>query len=238
MIRQNDQTKNKVKLLTADMDKPYEKFLRLGADNLSDAELLAIIIRTGTRDADSVTIGQKVLDLSDSRLGLLGIHHISVDELMTIKGIGEVKAVKIKCVAELSRRLSKTSAGLSLQIGNPKTVANYYMEDMRHQESEWIMLVMLDNKNRIIKDEIISKGTVNASLLSPREIFLMSLRYKAVYILILHNHPSGDPTPSKQDIAITERIREVADLIGIPLIDHIIIGDRKYMSFKEKGFLK
>ena len=229
---------SKEKKYLLDQDKPYEKFLRHGAENMSDAELLAIIIRTGTKDADSVSIGQDVLQLSDTRYGLLGLHHISVEDLMSIKGIGQVKAVKIKCIAELSKRLSKASAELSLQIDNPMTVANYYMEDLRHKENEWIMLVMLDNKNRIIKDEIISQGTVNASILSPREIFLMALRNKAVYILILHNHPSGDPTPSKQDIAITKRVMEVANLIGIPLIDHIIIGDRKYMSFKEKGYLK
>jgi len=219
-------------------DKPYEKFLKHGAENMSDAELLAIIIRTGTKDADSVSIGQDVLKLSDSGYGLLGLHHITVEDLMSIKGIGQVKAIKIKCIAELSKRLSKASAQLSLQIDNPKTVADYYMEDLRHKENEWIMLVMLDNKNRIIKDEIISQGTVNASILSPREIFLLALRNKAVYILILHNHPSGDPTPSKQDIAITKRVLEVSNLVGIPLIDHIIIGDRKYMSFKEKGYFK
>lgn len=230
--------KTKEKHFLSDQEKPYEKFIKHGAENMTDAELLAIIIRTGTKDADSLSIGQDVLRLSDTRYGLLGLHHISVEDLMSIKGIGQVKAIKIKCIAELSKRISKASAQQSLQIDNPQTVADYYMEDLRHKENEWIMLVMLDNKNRIIKDEIISQGTVNASILSPREIFLMALRNKAVYILILHNHPSGDPTPSKQDIAITKRILEVANLMGIPLIDHIIIGDRKYMSFKEKGYLK
>lgn len=223
---------------TRNMEQPYEKFLKLGSEYLTDAELLAIIIRTGTKEENSVEIGQRVLKLSDERYGLLGLHHISIEELMTIHGIGEVKAVKIKCIAELSKRISKMSAGLKLQINSPKTVADYYMEELRHIETERILLVMLDNKNRIIKDIVISQGTVNASILSPREIFLIALRYKAVYILILHNHPSGDPTPSKQDIAITKRMKEVADLIGIPLIDHIVIGDNKYISFKEKRYLK
>ncbi|MDD3205053.1 MAG: DNA repair protein RadC [Lachnospiraceae bacterium] len=219
------------------MDMPYEKFLKLGAGALTDAELLAIIIRIGTKDTSSVKIGQKVLNLSDNHLGLLGLHHITIADLMTINGIGEVKAVKIKCIAELAKRLSKASAAHSLRIDQPKTVADYYMEELRHVETEHTLLVMLDNKNRIINDSIISKGTVNSSLLSPREIFLMALQNKAVYILLLHNHPSGDPTPSKQDLTITKRIMEASKLIGIPLIDHIIIGDNKYISFREKGIL-
>lgn len=219
------------------MDMPYEKFLKLGAGALTDAELLAIIIRIGTKDASSVKIGQEVLNLSNNHLGLLGLHHITIADLMTINGIGEVKAVKIKCIAELAKRLSKASAAHSLRIDQPKTVADYYMEELRHVETEHTLLVMLDNKNRIINDSIISKGTVNSSLLSPREIFLMALQNKAVYILLLHNHPSGDPTPSKQDLTITKRIMEASKLIGIPLIDHIIIGDNKYISFREKGIL-
>ncbi len=223
--------------ITRNMDKPYEKFLKFGPEALTDAELLAIIIRTGTKDENSVMIGRKVLDLTDRKPGLLGLHHISLSELMTIRGIGEVKAIKIKCISELSKRLSKASAELNLQIDRPQTVANYYMEELRHVETEHILLVMLDNKNRIINDCIISQGTVNSSLLSPREIFLLALQNKAVYILLLHNHPSGDPTPSKQDIHITKRIMDVSKLIGIPLIDHIIIGDNKYMSFKEADLL-
>ena len=219
------------------MDMPYEKFLKFGSEALTDAELLAIIIRIGTKDASSVKIGQEVLNLSNNHLGLLGLHHITIADLMTINGIGEVKAVKIKCIAELAKRLSKASAAHSLRIDQPKTVADYYMEELRHVETEHTLLVMLDNKNRIINDSIISKGTVNSSLLSPREIFLMALQNKAVYILLLHNHPSGDPTPSKQDLTITKRIMEASKLIGIPLIDHIIIGDNKYISFREKGIL-
>lgn len=218
-------------------DQPYEKFLKFGSEALTDAELLAIIIRTGTRGEDSVTLGQRVLELTEPYLGLLGLHHISLKDLQSIRGIGEVKAVKIKCISELSTRLSKMRAEQNLQISKPSTVAEYYMEELRHMETERTILVMLDNKNRMITDSVISQGTVNASLLSPREIFLTALRHKAVYVLLLHNHPSGDPIPSSQDIEITKRIGEAAELIGIPLIDHIIIGDNKYISFKETGLL-
>lgn len=220
-----------------DADKPYDKFLTIGPDNMTDAELLAIIIRTGVQGEDSIEISKKVLQLSGDGQGILGLHHVTLTELMSIRGIGQVKAVKIKSIAELSKRLSRERARLNLQMDKPETVADYYMEALRHVETERIILVMLDNKNRMIEDCVISQGTVNASLLSPREIFLLALKNKAVYILLLHNHPSGDPTPSKPDIVITNRVAETANLIGIPLIDHIIIGDNKYTSFKETGLL-
>lgn len=220
-----------------DADKPYDKFLTIGPDNMTDAELLAIIIRTGVQGEDSIGISKKVLQLSGDGQGILGLHHVTLTELMSIRGIGQVKAVKIKSIAELSKRLSRERARLNLQMDKPETVADYYMESLRHVETERIILVMLDNKNRMIEDCVISQGTVNASLLSPREIFLLALKNKAVYILLLHNHPSGDPTPSKPDIVITNRVAETANLIGIPLIDHIIIGDNKYTSFKETGLL-
>lgn len=221
----------------ADADKPYGKFLTIGPDNMTDAELLAIIIRTGVQGEDSIELSKKVLQLSGDGQGILGLHHVTLTELMSIRGIGQVKAVKIKSIAELSKRLSRERARLNLQMDKPETVADYYMEALRHVETERIILVMLDNKNRMIEDCVISQGTVNASLLSPREIFLLALKNKAVYILLLHNHPSGDPTPSKPDIVITNRVAETANLIGIPLIDHIIIGDNKYTSFKETGLL-
>ncbi|MEG1847270.1 MAG: DNA repair protein RadC [Lachnospiraceae bacterium] len=222
---------------TGNEDKPYDKFLLHGPDSMTDAELLAIIIRTGIKGEDAVAISKKVLQLSDKGQGILGLYQVSLQELMSIRGIGEVKAVKIKSIAELSKRLSRSRAQLTLQMDKPATVADYYMESLRHMQTEHIILVLLDNKNRMIDDCVISQGTSNASLLSPREIFLTALKNKAVYILLLHNHPSGDPTPSKQDLAITKRVSETAELIGIPLLDHIIIGDNKYISFKETGLL-
>lgn len=219
-------------------NKPYERFLEDGPEVLSDAELLAIILRTGTKGEDTVSIGKKILELSDGKnQGILGLHHISIKELMSIRGIGEVKAVKIKCLAELSKRMAKASAAHGLRFDQPATVAQYYMEQFRHLETEHILIAMVDNKNTLIHDMCISKGTINASLLSPREIFIEALKHGAVYILLVHNHPSGDPTPSRQDCDITKQLQEAAKLIEIPLLDHIIIGDQKYMSFKQSGLL-
>lgn len=219
-------------------DGPYEKYLKLGAQQLSDAELLAVILRTGTVGEDTVSIANKVLSLPcDRQSGILGLHHISLKELMSIRGIGQVKAIKLKCIAELSSRIAQQTAKKTLQMTDPATVADYYMERLRHFEREKVLLLMTDNRNRLIAEHILSEGTVNASLISPREVFLIALRYSAVYIMLLHNHPAGDPAPGRQDIAVTERIKKAAELIEIPLIDHIIIGDKKYFSFKEMGYL-
>jgi len=217
---------------------PYEKYLEKGAEQLSDAELLAIILRTGTVGEDTVSIADKVLSLpGESRGGILGLHHVSLKELMSIRGIGQVKAIKLKCIAELSSRIAQERARKTLQLTDPETVADYYMERLRHFEREKVLLLMMDNRNHLIGEQILSEGTVNASLISPREIFLTALRYSAVYIMLLHNHPGGDPAPGKQDILVTERIKNVSALIEIPLIDHIIIGDKKYYSFREMGYL-
>lgn len=215
---------------------PYEKFMRDGAGALSDAELLAIILRTGTKGEDTVSIGQKILSLPVGKeKGLLGLHHLSVEELMTLKGIGQVKAVKIKCIAELSRRISKASVAEKMQFTDPEMVAAYYMESLRHAESEETLLILMDGKNRLIRELTLTRGTVNASLLSPREIFIEALRSQAVYLMLLHNHPSGDASPSSQDLQITRQIRDVGEMLGILLIDHIIIGDKTFTSLKREG---
>lgn len=219
-------------------DGPYEKYLEKGAEQLSDAELLAVILRTGTVGENTVSIANRVLSLPGERQkGILGLHHISLEELMSIRGIGQVKAIKLKCIAELSSRIAQQTAKETLQMTNPETVAAYYMERLRHFERERVLLLMMDNRNHLIGEHTLSEGTVNASLISPREIFLTALRRGAVYIMLLHNHPGGDPTPGRQDILVTQQIKKASGLIEIPLIDHIIIGDKKYYSFKEMGYL-
>lgn len=217
---------------------PYEKFLRMGAGALTEAELLAIIIRTGTSQDTPVEIGRKILNLPSVReSGLNGLHHVTLKELMGIKGIGQVKAVKIKCLAELSMRMAMASAKEKLQFLNPASVAGYYMEQMRHEKRERVLLLFLDSKACLIGEEVLSIGTVNLSLLSPREVFVDALKAEAAQVMLLHNHPSGDAMPSSQDISITDEIKEMGKVLDIPLIDHIIIGDKKYMSFKEAGLI-
>jgi len=216
---------------------PYEKFLVRGPQALSDAELLAIIIRTGTAKEKPLEIAKNILDFNGLNQGILGICHMSISELQQIRGIGQVKAVKISCIAELSKRISMTQCKERLNFNNPKSIADYYMEQMRHFDIEKVILVYLDNKSKRLDDCVLSLGTINTSLLSPREIFLRAMKSKAVFIVILHNHPSGDPTPSKQDVFMTKRLKELSEMMEIPLIDHIIIGDNKYVSLKEAGYL-
>ena len=216
---------------------PYDKFMKFGPGSLSDAELLAIMLRTGTRDKTPIELGRAILNLSGSKWGLLGLHHFTIKELMKIPGIGEVKAVQLLCIAEIAKRISNMQAKVNISFQNPDSVAAYYMERMRHRETEQLILILLDAKNRMIYDEVISVGILNATLISTREIFIKAFKEEAAYIMILHNHPSGDPTPSRQDQQITNKIKEVSILVDIPLIDHIIIGDNRYISFKQKGLL-
>lgn len=218
-------------------ERPYDRCEKLGADNLSDAELLAIMIRTGSKNERAIDVANSVLNHSKIYPGLIGLNHMTLNELKAIKGIGRVKAIQMLCIAELTKRMARATNEGAIRFITPAAVANYYMQDMRHLTQEKILLLMLDTKSKIIKDMIVSSGTVNSSLLSPREIFLNALKYEAVNIIILHNHPSGDPTPSREDINTTKRIKEVGNLIGIKLMDHIIIGDNKYISLGEQGYL-
>jgi DNA repair protein RadC len=148
-----------------------------------------------------------------------------------------VKAVQILCLSELSKRLAKATAKEGLILSHPSTIAEYCMEEMRHQKQEHMKLLMLNSKSKLLGEKDISKGTVNASLVSPRELFIEALEKQAVAIILIHNHPSGDTTPSENDMLLTKRVQEAGRLIGIELLDHIIIGDNCYMSFAEEQLL-
>lgn len=223
------------KLHIPDDELPYEKYECRGAEALSDAELLAVILRTGTS-------GQSVVDLARTILsrepgGLLNLYRMNLEELREIPGIGKVKAIQLKCIGEISKRISMTQHLRGLYLNNPQTVADYYMEQLRYEEREILLLCMFDSKCRLIGDEVISVGTVSASLVSPREVFLKAVARHAVHIILLHNHPSGVPEPSLADQRATEQIRQCGELLGVRLSDHIIIGDHQYYSFKEQGKL-
>lgn len=219
-------------------DMPYEKFLKFGPESLSEAELLAVILRTGTKNCSAVSLAEKILSLSKGKQkGLNALHHISLSELMEIPGIGEVKAIKIKCIGELSKRMARERAEDELRFDLPSTVASYFMEELRHEEKEMILLLSLDSRLHLIEKYVLSIGTVNASLLSPREVFVRALKCQASSVILLHNHPSGDATPSREDLLVTGKIKETGELVEIPLIDHIIIGDGCYTSLKEKNLL-
>ena len=217
---------------------PYERFLKFGPESLTDTELLAIILRTGTKEKNALELASDILHLQENMQGkLVGLHQLSLTQLQSIPGIGEVKAVKVKAIGELARRMAKQSLRKRFKFDSPDKLAEYYMESMRHYTTECVLLVMLDNKGHMLGEHIVSKGTVNASLISPREIFILALKHDASSVILIHNHPSGDPAPSKADRQITRQVYECGKLMNIPLIDHIIIGDHTYSSFKELGFI-
>ena len=219
-------------------ERPYEKCEQYGAENLTDGELLAVLLRTGTKGANSLELAQKLLHPDFSECGILNIHRWTREDLLRVKGIGRVKAVQILCLSELAKRLSKASAASGLNFSSPDTIAQYYMEDMRHQQKEVLKLLLLNTRTRLISEVNISTGTVDTALISQRELFIEALQRGAVSIVLLHNHPSGDPTPSKEDVRITRRIQSAGSMIGIELLDHIIIGNNCFISLREKGFLR
>ncbi|MBM6750594.1 DNA repair protein RadC [Mediterraneibacter glycyrrhizinilyticus] len=217
-------------------ERPYEKCEQYGAENLTDAELLAVLLRTGTKGENSLQLAQKILHPDFIQDGILSIHQWSLEQLTGLKGIGKVKAIQILCLSELAKRLSKAEARKQLDFSAPETIARYYMEEMRHRTREVMKLLFLNTKSRFLGENDISVGTVNTTLVSPREIFLEALRKNAVSVILLHNHPSGDPTPSKDDILVTKRVLEAGEILGVDLLDHIIIGDNCFISLREKGF--
>ena len=219
-------------------ERPYERCERFGASNLTDSELLAVLLRTGTRGENALQLADKILHPVFSQKGVLNLHQWTYEQLMQIKGIGKVKAIQILCLAELSRRLAKATAQEGLNFSNPASIARYYMEDLRHANQEQMKLLLLNTKSRLIGETDISMGTVNSAVISPRELFVEALQKNAVSIVLLHNHPSGDPTPSKEDVLITRRIQEAGRLIGVELLDHIVIGDNCYVSLREKGLVR
>ena len=216
-----------------DSERPYEKCMKYGAEYLSDAELLAVIFRTGTKGKTSIELAQQVL--CGGNQNLLNLYEYDHQKLMMIPGIGKTKAIQLKCIAEISRRIAKTKRKQSLVFDNPASIANYYMEDFRHKKKEHFLMCMFDSKCQFLGDRLLSIGSVNASFVSPREIFIEALDAHAVMIVLLHNHPSGQPQPSPQDEQITNRVAECGKLLQIELADHIIVGDNQYYSFREKG---
>jgi DNA repair protein RadC len=202
--------------VNTDRGLPYERFLQFGPENLTEAELLAVILRTGTKEDSAVALAEKVLALATyPREGLLGLHDVSVEELMEIRGIGMVKAVKLKCIAELSNRMSRAKAREGICFTRADHVAEYFMEKLRHRDTECVYLLCLDAKGQLIREKKLSDGSVNMALISPREIFLEALKDKAVSLILVHNHPSGDPTPSRSDRELTENVAKLQFVINI-----------------------
>ena len=224
---------NRIKDLP-EVERPYEKCLKYGANHLSDAELLSAILRTGTQGLSAYDLANNIIRSGASK-NILSIMHLSKEELLRIKGVGNAKAVQILCIGELARRISLERASLDLKMNVPSSIANYYMEQMRHLDQEELMVIFVDSKCNMIKDKMISKGSINQSYVCNREILVEALKCDSVGIILLHNHPSGNPEPSSADIRSTRSLNKACGLIGLNLLDHIIIGDRCYTSFVETG---
>ena len=210
-------------------ERPREKMILNGPDSLSDAELLAIIIRSGTQKLNAIQLGQAIIKKADN---IRYLQDLTIEELKSINGIGETKAVQIKAALELSKRIASFKPE-KYKIKNPWDIYKYYMESLRYQYKEIFKVVLLNTKNEIITDVDISMGTLNSSLVHPREVFREAIRRSSNKIILLHNHPSGNAEPSKEDKNVTNRLKECGELIGIEVLDHIIIGDGVYFSFKE-----
>lgn len=218
-------------------ERPQEKMMRHGAGSLSNAELIAVIIRTGTRAATSVDVGRQVMKSFENDLSQF--YHMDILELERNKklpGIGKVKACQIKAAIELGIRANRRNP-MEVKITSPQNVADLLMDEMQYLKQECFKILLLDTKNKVIKVEGISMGILNASLVHPREVFVKAIRQHSAAIILAHNHPSGDPDPSPEDKNITKRLYEAGELLGIPVLDHIIIGRGTFISFKQEKLI-
>ncbi|MCU9592871.1 DNA repair protein RadC [Caldibacillus thermolactis] len=215
-------------------ERPRERFIKLGPQNLSNQELIAIILRTGTKAESVIQLAQRLIKEFE---GLRMLKDATLEELTKIKGIGKAKAIQLLAAVELGRRINSLTNEERYAIRSPEDGANYVMDEMRFLNQEHFVCLYLNTKNQVIHKQTIFIGSLNASIVHPREVFREAFRRSAASIICLHNHPSGDPTPSREDIEVTRRLKECGRMIGIEILDHIIIGDKKYVSLKEKGYL-
>ncbi len=216
-------------------ERPYEKLEKYGEKMLSDAELLAIIIKNGTKEENSIDIANRILLMSDS---LKGLQTLSLMELKNIKGIGKVKAIQLKAICELAKRMNQEHS-VGLQVRYPKDVANLFIDEFKFEKHEVLKLVVLNSKNNIIKVINIANGEADYILVGIKQILIEVIKLQANRMIVVHNHPSGDPTPSKQDIEFTHKLLNAANMLEIKLLDHIVVGYNKYESiFTRRDFSK
>lgn len=215
-------------------DKPRERLIQYGSKSLSNCELLAILINTGRKGYSSIEIANELLK---NQISLKELKNMSVQNLTQYKGIGLQKAVTLRAAFELGERMNATSLAQRVKIKSPQDVANMMMSKMKDLNQEHFVALFLNSKNIVIKEEIIYVGTLNSSIIHPREVFSAAIKYSSNSIIVLHNHPSGDVNPSKEDISTTIRLKECGQILGIELLDHIIIGENEYKSLSEEGYL-
>lgn len=222
-----------------ELERPYEKLELYGEKVLSNAELLAIIIKTGNKEESSLQLAQRILNLDDSKTGDLDfLQNVSIEELMKIKGIGKVKALQLKAVCELAIRMSRPSNYKKLFIKSTKDVAKLLMNEMRFQKKEIVKIIILNSENEIIAIKDLSMGIEKFVSIGVKSILSEPIKLEAPKFVLVHNHPSGNPTPSDVDIEFTELLLKACKIVGIHLVDHVIIGDLKYKTVLEEVELK
>lgn len=215
-------------------ERPRERFVLNGPQSLSNHELIAILLRTGTKYESVLQLANRLLTHFE---GLRLLKDASLDEITAIKGIGSAKAIQLLAAVEIGRRISTLTYDDRYTIRSPEDGANYVMHDMRFLSQEHFVCLYLNTKNQVLHKQTIFIGSLNASIVHPREVFKEAFRRSAASIICIHNHPSGDPTPSREDIEVTKRLAESGKIIGIEVLDHLIIGENKFVSLKEKGYL-
>lgn len=215
-------------------ERPRERLMKDGPETLSNQELLAIILRTGTKKESVLQLSYRIIQNFE---GLKLLKDASIEELTSLNGVGTAKAVQLIAAMELGRRVSRLQLEERYTIRSPEDGANYVMEDMRFLSQEHFVCLYLNTKNQVLHRQTVFVGSLNASIVHPREVFREAFRRSAASLICFHNHPSGDPTPSREDIEVTKRLAECGKMLGIDMLDHIIIGDQKFISLKEKGYV-
>ncbi|MBM7623094.1 RadC family protein [Sporohalobacter salinus] len=216
-------------------ERPREKLCKFGTKAMSTAELLALIIRTGSQSDTAIELANKLLTHTG---GLKFINNLSVEELQEIKGIGVAKAAQINATVELGRRIRLANQETKEVITSPQDVANLLLAKLSFLEKEHFVVLLLNTKNEIISIEDISVGSLSNSIVHPREVFKPAIKRSSAAMILAHNHPSGNPEPSNEDIKVTNRIKRAGKIIGIEILDHLIIGNKDYISLKERGHFK
>ena len=214
-------------------ERPRERMIKEGAEKLTNQELIAILLRTGTKNESVFELSSRILKEIGS---LRRLTDASVEELTLIRGIGQAKAVQIMAGIELGRRVAQKQEEL-LTIRSPQDAAGYLTELLCLDQQEKFYCLYLNTKNQVVFEKTIFVGSLNASIVHPREVYKEAVKWSAASIIVCHNHPSGDPTPSREDIEVTKRLIDAGEMIGIECLDHLIIGDRRYISLKEKGYI-
>jgi len=220
-------------------ERPYEKLEMYGEKMLSNSELLAIILKSGTKEKTSIELANEIISINNIK-SLKYLQDVTIEEFKSIKGIGKVKAIQLKAICELAKRMSRPNNEIKVQIKQPQDIVDIVMDELRYEKREIIKLIILNTKNIVLKSIDISIGGTSSAQIEPKEILAEPIKIGAPKIILIHNHPSGDSTPSMSDFSVTKRICEASELLGIQLLDHIVIGDGNYTSIfselKDKNF--